>query len=100
MKKYLISIVAATALILAFTGCSKSNDLYNQGIIDEKNKEDQAKQDQQNELAINEAYATAFEKAFGPVGSNVDWGFSRKSSGARAFTRAEGVTFHTSVTFP
>ena len=39
MKKYLISIVAATALILAFTGCSKSNDLYNQGIIDEKNKE-------------------------------------------------------------
>ena len=69
MKKYLISFVAATALILAFTGCSKSNDLYNQGIIDEKNKEDQAKQDQQNELAINEAYATAFEKAFGPVGS-------------------------------
>ena len=92
MKKYLISFVAATALILAFTGCSKSNDLYNQGIIDEKNKEDQAKQDQQNELAINEAYATAFEKAFGPVGSNVDWGFSRKSSNARAFTRAEGVT--------
>ena len=100
MKKYLISIVAATALILAFTGCSKSNDLYNQGIIDEKNKEDQAKQDQQNELAINEAYATAFEKAFGPVGSNVDWGFSRKSSGARAFTRAEGVTFPTSITYP
>ena len=100
MKKYLISFVAATALILAFTGCSKSNDLYNQGIIDEKNKEDQAKQDQQNELAINEAYATAFEKAFGPVGSNVDWGFSRKSSSARAFTRAEGVTFPTSITFP
>ena len=100
MKKYLISFVAATALILAFTGCSKSNDLYNQGIIDEKNKEDQAKQDQQNELAINEAYATAFEKAFGPVGSNVDWGFSRKSSGARAFTRAEGVTFPTTITFP
>jgi len=90
MKKYLISFVAVTALILAFTGCSKSNDLYNQGIIDEKNKEDQAKQDQQNELAINEAYATAFEKAFGPVGSNVDWGFSRKSSNARAFTRAKG----------
>ena len=94
MKKYLISFVAATALILAFTGCSKSNDLYNQGIIDEKNKEDQAKQDQQNELAINEAYATAFEKAFGPVGSNVDWGFSRKSSGARAFTRAGGCRLY------
>lgn len=100
MKKYLISFVAATALILAFTGCSKSNDLYNQGIIDEKNKEDQAKQDQQNELAINEAYATAFEKAFGPVGSNVDWGFSRKSSGTRAFTRAGGVTFSTDIVFP
>ena len=91
MKKYLISFVAATALILAFTGCSKSNDLYNQGIIDEKNKEDQAKQDQQNELAINEAYATAFEKAFGPVGSNVDWGFGRKPSSTRAFTRAVGT---------
>lgn len=100
MKKYLISFVAATALILAFTGCSKSNDLYNQGIIDEKNKEDQAKQDQQNELAINEAYATAFEKAFGPVGSNVDWGFSRKSSSARAFTRDGGVTFSTDIVFP
>ena len=100
MKKYLISFVAATALILAFTGCSKSNDLYNQGIIDEKNKEDQAKQDQQNELAINEAYATAFEKAFGPVGSNVDWGFSRKSSSTRAFTRAGGVTFPTDIVFP
>ena len=100
MKKYLISFVAATALILAFTGCSKSNDLYNQGIIDEKNKEDQAKQDQQNELAINEAYATAFEKAFGPVGSNVDWGFSRKSSGARAFTRDGGVAFNTDILFP
>ena len=91
MKKYLISFVAATALVLAFTGCSKSNDLYNQGIIDEKNKEDQAKQDQQNELAINEAYATAFEKAFGPVGSNVDWGFGRKSSSTRAVTRAVGT---------
>ena len=100
MKKYLISVVAATALILAFTGCSKSNDLYNQGIIDEKNKEDQAKQDQQNELAINEAYATAFEKAFGPVGSNVDWGFSRKSSSARAFTRDGGVAFSTDIVFP
>ena len=100
MKKYLISFIAATALILAFTGCSKSNDLYNQGIIDEKNKEDQAKQDQQNELAINEAYATAFEKAFGPVGSNVDWGFSRKSSGARAFTRDGGVAFSTNIVFP
>ena len=100
MKKYLISFVAATALILAFTGCSKSNDLYNQGIIDEKNKEDQAKQDQQNELAINEAYATAFEKAFGPVGSNVDWGFSRKSSGARAFTRDGSVAFSTDIVFP
>ena len=42
-------------------------------------------------MAINEAYATAFEKAFGPVGSNVDWGFSRKSSSTRAFTRAVGT---------
>ena len=51
-------------------------------------------------MAINEAYATAFEKAFGPVGSNVDWGFSRKSSGARAFTRDGGVAFSTDIVFP
>ena len=100
MKNFLITGAAALALLIAFAGCSKSNDLYDQSVVDEKNKQDQEKQDQQKVLTVNEAYAVAFEKAFGTVGPNVDWGFGRKSSSTRAFTRAGGVTFPTSITFP
>ena len=90
---------AAIAFLIAFTGCSK-NDLYDQGAVDERNRQEQEKKDQQNELTVNEKYAAAFEKAFGKVGSNVDWGFSSKSSSTRAFTRAGGVAFSTDITFP
>ena len=90
MKNYLITGATALALLIAFAGCSKSNDLYDQGVVDEKNKQDQEKQNQQKVLTANEAYAVAFEKAFGTVGPNVDWGFGRKSSSTRAFTRAVG----------
>lgn len=100
MKNYLITGAAALALLIAFAGCSKSNDLYDQSVVDEKNKQDQEKQDQQKVLTVNEAYAVAFEKAFGTVGPNVDWGFGRKSSSTRAFTRAGGVTFNTDIVFP
>ena len=100
MKNFLITGATALALLIAFAGCSKSNDLYDQSVVDEKNKQDQEKQDQQKVLTANEAYAVAFEKAFGEVGPNVDWGFGRKSSSTRAFTRAGGVTFPTSITFP
>ena len=100
MKNCLITGAAALALLIAFAGCSKSNDLYDQSVVDEKNKQDQEKQDQQKVLTVNEAYANAFVKAFGEVGPNVDWGFGRKSSSTRAFTRAGGVTFPTSITFP
>ena len=100
MKNFLITGATALALLIAFAGCSKSNDLYDQSVVDEKNKQDQEKQDQQKVLTANEAYAVAFEKAFGTVGPNVDWGFGRKSSSTRAFTRAGGVTFPTSITFP
>ena len=100
MKNYLITGATALALLIAFAGCSKSNDLYDQGVVDEKNKQDQEKQNQQKVLTANEAYAVAFEKAFGTVGPNVDWGFGRKSSSTRAFTRAGGVTFNTDITFP
>ena len=51
------------------------------------------------ESLANEKYAAAFEKAFGKVGPNVDWGFSSKKAGTRAFTRA-GVAFPTTITFP
>ena len=52
------------------------------------------------EKSINDKYAAAFEKAFGKVGPNVDWGFSNKNAGARVVTRAGGVTFPTTITFP
>ena len=100
MKNFLITGATALALLIAFAGCSKSNDLYDQSVVDEKNKQDQEKQDQQKVLTANEAYAVAFEKAFGTVGPNVDWGFGRKSSSTRAFTRAGGVTFNTDIVFP
>ena len=90
---------AAIAFLIAFTGCSK-NDLYDQGAVDERNRQEQEKKDQQKELTVNEKYAAAFEKAFGKVGPNVDWGFGRKSSSTRAFTRAGGVAFSTDITFP
>ena len=60
--------VAALAISAAFTSCSKSEELYDQGVINK-----------QKEMTINEKYAAAFEKAFGKVGPNVDWGFSSKS---------------------
>lgn len=100
MKKYLITGVAAIAFVVAFTSCSKSTDLYDQAAVDEKNRQEQEKKDQQKEMTINEKYAFAFEKAFGKVGPNVDWGFSSKKANARAFTRAGGVTFTTDITFP
>ena len=99
MKKIIMTSFAAIAFLIAFTGCSK-NDLYDQGAVDERNRQEQEKKDQQNELTVNEKYAAAFEKAFGKVGSNVDWGFSSKSSSTRAFTRAGGVAFSTDITFP
>lgn len=70
--------VAALAFAVTLTSCSKAGDLY-----------DESKVDQQKEATVNEKYAAAFEKAFGKVGPNVDWGFSSKSSNTRAFTRAE-----------
>lgn len=90
MNKYLTTGVAAIAFIVAFTSCSKT-DLYDQGAVDERNRQEQEKKDQQKEMTVNEKYAFAFEKAFGKVGPNVDWGFGRKSSSTRAVTRAVGT---------
>ena len=71
--------VAALAFAVTLTSCSKAGDLY-----------DESRVEQQKEATVNEKYAAAFEKAFGKVGPNVDWGFSSKSSSTRSFTRAEG----------
>ena len=91
MKKYLITGVAAIAFVVAFTSCLKSTDLYDQAAVDEKNRQEQEKKDQQKEMTVNEKYAFAFEKAFGKVGSNVDWGFSSKNTNTRTFTRSVGT---------
>jgi hypothetical protein len=106
MKKIIMTSFAAIAFLIAFTGCSK-NDLYDQGAVDERNRQEQEKKDQQKELTVNEKYAAAFEKAFGKVGPNVDWGFSSKSSSTRSFTRAVGTYAQykgnmqpTGITFP
>ena len=80
-------IVIATSMLAAvvFSSCSHDDFIYN-----EKNAEQ----------AVNDRYAAAFEKAFGKVGPNVDWGFSSRNANARTLTRADGVTFNTTITFP
>lgn len=105
MKKITMTGFAAIAFLIAFTGCSK-NDLYDQGAVDERNRQEQEKKDQQKELTVNEKYAAAFEKAFGKVGANVDWGFGRQPSSARALTRgkndypSKGTLTADGITFP
>lgn len=68
MKKYLMTGVAALAFAATFTSCSKT-DLYDENKVNEE-----------KEATVNEKYAAAFEKAFGKVGANVDWGFSSKAA--------------------
>ncbi|MCR5679386.1 MAG: hypothetical protein K6G08_04125 [Prevotella sp.] len=67
-------IVVAIAMmgVMALSSCSHDDYVYNA---------DRA------EKTAKENYAKAFEKSFGTVGPNVDWGFSSKSASARA-TRA------------
>lgn len=87
MKKYLMSGVAAIAFLAAFTSCSKSTDLYEEG---RKEKDQQA----QNEQKVLKNYDQVFEETFGKPAANQDWGLSdygthRNSTSAfsRAFTR-------------
>lgn len=69
-------------------------------ILSSCNHDDYYYSEEKAEQAVNDNYAVAFEKAFGKVGPNVDWGFSSKKTNAPAFTRAGGVTFNTAITFP
>ena len=80
-----ILAIATTMLgAMLFSSCSHDDFYYSEDKV---------------EQIANEKYAAAFEKAFGKVGPNVDWGFSNKSANTRAVTRA-GVTFPTTITFP
>lgn len=91
MSKYLMTSVAAFAVLVAFTGCSRSTDMFDQGAIDERDRQEQERIDEQRETIVNQNYAAAFERAFGKVGANVDWGFGRQPSNTRALTRSVGT---------
>ncbi len=98
--------VAAFAVLVAFTGCSRSTDMFDQGAIDERDRQEQERIDEQRETIVNQNYAAAFERAFGKVGANVDWGFGRQPSTSRALTRSVGTYkdyrghIEPTVTFP
>ena len=68
MKKYLMSGIAAFAIAAAFTSCSKSTDLYEEG----RKEKDQAAQKGEEKKVT---YEEAFTKRYGKIDSNNDWGF-------------------------
>ena len=74
-RGYFGIIAIATTMLgaILFSSCSHDDFYYNE---------------EKAEQALNDQYAIAFEKAFGKVGPNVDWGFGSKNSSTRAFTRA------------
>lgn len=79
MKKYLITGIAALAMCMGFTSCSKDLTPASQDDINAA----QAKQ-------IVDKYNSAFIAKFGQPASNQDWGFGNDNAAARAFTRAGG----------
>ena len=73
-SSFCIIAIATTMLgAMLFSSCSHDDFYYSEDKV---------------EQIANEKYAAAFEKAFGKVGPNVDWGFSSNSANTRAFTRA------------
>lgn len=77
-KTSIFSILAiATAMLGAMALSSCNHDEY--GYSEESVAQN-----------VNAKYAIAFEKAFGRVGSNVDWGFSNRNASTRAVTRSVG----------
>lgn len=71
-----IAIVTTMLVTIMLSSCSHDKYLYSEEKVEQN---------------YNEKYAAAFEKAFGKVGSNVDWGFSSKRANTRALTRAAGT---------
>ena len=84
----LVTIMLVTIML---SSCSHDKYLYSEEKVEQN---------------YNEKYAAAFEKAFGKVGSNVDWGFSSKRANTRALTRATGTyadykgNLQPTITFP
>lgn len=86
-----IAIVTTLLVTIMLSSCSHDKYLYSEEKVEQN---------------YNEKYAAAFEKAFGKVGSNVDWGFSSKKANTRALTRAAGTyadykgNLQPTITFP
>lgn len=86
-----IAIVTTLLVTIMLSSCSHDKYLYSEEKVEQN---------------LNEKYAAAFEKAFGKVGSNVDWGFSSKKANTRALTRAAGTyasykgNLQPTITFP
>ena len=77
-KTSIFSILAiATAMLgaMALSSCNHDEYDYSEEVVVQN---------------VNAKYAIAFEKAFGRVGSNVDWGFSNRNVSTRAVTRSVG----------
>ena len=68
-------LIASTMLgATALSSCSHDEYMYSEEKV---------------ETNVNDTYAAAFEKAFGKVGPNVDWGFGRQHAYSRGVTRAQ-----------
>lgn len=86
-----IAIVTTLLVTIMLSSCSHDKYLYSEEKVEQN---------------YNEKYAAAFEKAFGKVGSNVDWGFSSKRANTRALTRAASTyadykgNLNPTITFP
>ena len=83
MKKYLMGGIAAIALCAAFTSCSKGGDVYDPTAVQQMEEQKKKEALEKSIAQVNEQYAVAFEKAFGKVGSNVDWGFGSGKASTR-----------------
>lgn len=90
MKKYLMSGLAAIVLCVAFTSCSKNNDVFDPNAAPSKQQTPEEK--------IISSYEKAYEDAFGPIGSGQDWGLSKYGT-VRASTRANAIITGDPFTF-
>ena len=73
-KFFTMMLIASTMLgAMALSSCSHDEYMYSEEKV---------------ETNVNDTYAAAFEKVFGKVGPNVDWGFGRQHAYSRGVTRA------------
>ena len=86
MKKYLMSGIAAFAIAAAFTSCSKSTDLYEEGRKEKDQQEQKAKTTVEN-------FKEVFVETFGTPDPNHQWGFDTPAA-TRAATRAVSFAYY------